>query len=219
MKTLDLKKELKYLYAPSAQKIEIVKVPKLQFIMIDGRIEKGKEPGNSPSFAEATQALYSVVYPLKFMFKKRETRLIDYPVMPLEGLWGLQDASLDVGKKDNLTFTLMILQPDVVTKDIFAEGLEAVRKKKGDSPALSQLRLEHLSEGICVQAMHIGPYATEPATIERMRAFALENGYKDNVGPNGLHHEIYIGDPRKAAPEKLKTVLRHPLKKVWRLQV
>jgi hypothetical protein len=134
--------------------------------------------------------------------------------MPLEGLWGLEDTSLDVGKKDNWTFTLMILQPDIITKKVFAEGLEQVRKKKGDSPALSQLRLTHFKEGTSVQVMHIGPYATEPVTIERMQAFAHENGYKDNVGPNGLHHEIYIGDPRKAAPEKLKTVLRHPLAKV-----
>jgi len=214
MKTLNLKKDLKYLYAPSAKKIEIVKVPKLQFIMIDGRIEKEKEPGNSPEFAEATQALYTVAYPLKFMFKKRKMDPIDYPVMPLEGLWGLQDVSLDVGKKDNWTFTLMILQPDIITKDVFAKGLEQVRKKKGDSPALSRLRLAVFEEGMCVQVMHIGPYATEPATIERMRAFALENGYEDNVGPNGLHHEIYIGDPRKAASEKLKTVLRHPIKKI-----
>ncbi|HKJ38428.1 MAG TPA: GyrI-like domain-containing protein [Anaerolineales bacterium] len=214
MKTLELKKELKYLYAPSAKKVEILKVPKLQFAMINGRIEKGKEPGNSPSFAEATQALYSLSYTLKFTFKKRKTNAIDYPVMPLEGLWGLQNNSLDVAKKDNWTFTLMILQPDVVTKDVFADGLETVRKKKGDSPALSKIRLANFEEGMCVQTMHIGPYATEPATIERMRAFALENGYQDNVGPNGMHHEIYIGDPRKAAPEKLKTVLRHPLKKV-----
>jgi len=214
MKKLELKKELKHLYAPSAKKIQILKVPKMQFAMIDGRIEKGKEPGNSPSFAEATQALYSVAYPLKFMFKKRNSNPIDYPVMPLEGLWGLQDARQDVSKKDNWSYTLMILQPDIVTQDIFAEMIEQVRKKKGDTPALSKLRLEHFEEGICVQVMHIGPYATEPATIEKMRAFALENGYQDNVGPNGLHHEIYIGDPRKAAPEKLKTVLRHPLKKI-----
>ena len=214
MKTLELKKELKYLYAPSAKKIEVVKVPKLQFLMIDGRIEKGKEPGNSPSFADATQALYSVAYPLKFMFKKRKTNPIDYPVMPLEGLWGLQDAKQDVTKKDNWSYTLMITQPDIVTQDIFTEMVDQVRKKKGDSPALSKLRLAHFEEGVCVQVMHIGPYATEPATIEQMRAYALENGYQDNVGPDGLHHEIYIGDPRKAAPEKLKTVLRHPLKKI-----
>jgi hypothetical protein len=214
VKTLDLKKEFKYLYQPSAKKPEILKVPKLQFAMIDGAIEKGKEPGNSSSFAEATQALYSISYTLKFMVKKRKTNAIDYPVMALEGLWGIQDKMVDVAKKDNWSYTLMILQPDVIAKDIFAEGLEQVRKKKGDSPALSKLRLDHFEEGLCVQMMHIGPYATEPATIEVMRAFALENGYRDNVGPNGMHHEIYLGDPRKAKPEKLKTVLRHPLRKI-----
>ena len=214
MKTLDLKKELKYLYAPSAKKVEIVQVPSLQFVMIDGAIEKGKEPANSPAFAEATQALYSLAYTLKFMFKKRKTDPIDYPVMPLEGLWWVEDGMFDITVKDNWFYTLMILQPDVITKDIFTEGLEQVRKKKGDSPNLSNLRLAHFEEGICVQMMHIGPYATEPATIERMRVFALENGYLDRVSPNGKHHEIYLGDPRKADPAKLKTVLRHPLEKV-----
>ena len=214
MKTLDLKKELKHLYAPSAKKTEIVQVSRLQFAMIDGVIEKGYEPGNSPAFAEATQALYSISYTLKFMLKKRKTNSIDYPVMPLEGLWCVQDENVDVAKKDNWSYTLMILQPDVITNDIFAEGLQGVHKKKGDSPILSKLRLEYFEEGLCVQVMHIGPYATEPATIERMRAIALENGYRDNVGPNGKHHEIYISDPRKADPTKLKTVLRHPLKKV-----
>ncbi len=214
MKKLDLKRELKHLYAPSTKKPEILKVPKMQFAMIDGRIEKGKEPGNSPAFAEATQALYSISYTLKFMAKKRKSNPIDYPVMALQGLWGLQNVSLDIAKKDNWSYTLMIMQPDVITKDIFAEGMEQVRKKKGDSSALSQVRLADFEEGLCVQIMHIGPYATEPATIEVMRAFAAENGYRDHVGPNGRHHEIYLGDPRKAAPEKLKTVLRHPIEKV-----
>jgi len=214
MQTLDLKKELKHLYKPSAKKPEILKVPKLQFAMIDGAIEKGKEPGNSPGFQEATQALYSISYTLKFMLKKRKENPIDYPVMALEGLWWVEDGFFDITVKDNWFYTLMILQPDVITKDVFAEGLEQVRKKKGDSPALSKLRMAHFEEGLCVQVMHIGPYATEPATIERMRAFAAENGYRDRVGPNGKHHEIYLGDPRKAAPDKLKTVLRHPLEKV-----
>ena len=214
MKTLDLKKELKHLYTPSAKKAEILKVPKMQFAMIDGAIEKGKEPGNSPAFAEATQALYSISYTLKFMLKKRKTNPIDYPVMALEGLWWVEDGFFDITVKDNWFYTLMILQPDVITKDVFADGLEQIRKKKGDSPVLSKLRLAQFEEGLCVQVMHIGPYATEPATIERMRAFAAENGYRDRVGPNGKHHEIYMGDPRKAAPEKLKTVLRHPLEKI-----
>ena len=213
MKTLDLKKELKHLYQPSVKKPEILKVPKMQFAMIDGAIEKGKEPGNSPAFAEATQALYGISYTLKFMLKKRKTDPIDYPVMALEGLWWVEDGFFDIIVKDNWFYTLMILQPDIITKDVFAEGLEQVRKKKGDSKSLSKLRLANFEEGLCIQIMHIGPYATEPATIERMRAFAAENGYRDRVGPNGKHHEIYLGDPRKAAPEKLKTVLRHPLEK------
>ncbi|PWB68919.1 MAG: hypothetical protein C3F07_20880 [Anaerolineales bacterium] len=214
MKTLDLKKDLKHLYAPSAKKVEILQVPKLQFAMIDGAIEKGKEPGNSPGFQEATQALYSISYTLKFMLKKRKTDPVDYPVMALEGLWWVEDGFFDITVKDNWFYTLMILQPDVITGDVFAEGLEQVRRKKGDSPALSQLRRAHFEEGLCAQIMHIGPYATEPATIERMRAFAIENGYRDRVGPNGKHHEIYLGDPRKADPAKLKTVLRHPIEKV-----
>ena len=214
MKTLDLKKDLKHLYQPSAKKVEILKVPKLQFAMIDGSIEKGKEPGNSPGFQEATQALYSISYTLKFTLKKRKTNPIDYPVMALEGLWWVEDGFFDITVKDNWFYTLMILQPDIITKDVFTEGLEQVRKKKGDSETLSKLRLAHFEEGLCVQIMHIGPYAAEPATVERMRVFAAENGYRDRVGPNGKHHEIYLGDPRKSAPEKLKTVLRHPLEKI-----
>ena len=214
MKTLDLKKELKHVSAPSAKNPEIVQVPRLQFAMIDGAIEKGYQPGNSPAFAEATQAIYSISYTLKFMVKNRTTSPIDYPVMPLEGLWWVEDGRFDITVKDNWFFTVMILQPDIITNDIFMEGLDQVRKKKGDSPALSKLRLAHFEEGICVQIMHIGPYATEPATVERMRAFALENSYRDRVGPTGKHHEIYLGDPRKTKPERLRTILRHPLEKV-----
>ncbi len=214
MKILDLKKDLKTLYQPSAKKVEIIKVPRLQFAMIDGAIEKGKEPGNSPAFQEATQAVYSISYTLKFMLKKRKTNAVDYPVMALEGLWWVEDGFFDITVKDNWFYTLMILQPDVITKDVFAEGLAEVKKKKGDSPALSKLRLVNFEEGLCMQVMHIGSYAAEPATVERMCAFALENGYRDRVGPNGKHHEIYLGDPRKADPAKLKTVLRHPLERV-----
>ena len=214
MKTLDLKKEFKHLYQPSAKKVEIVQVPRLQFAMIDGAIEKGSEPGKSPMFAEVTQALYSISYTLKFMLKKRKTNAIDYPVMALEGLWWVEDGMFDITVKDNWFYTLMIMQPDVITPDIFAEGLEQVRRKKGDSEMFSKLRLDYFEEGLCVQTMHMGPYATEPATIERMRAFARENGYRDYVGLGGKHHEIYLGDPRKADPAKLKTVLRHPVVKI-----
>jgi hypothetical protein len=212
MKTLDLKKQFKYLYQPSAKKIEAVQVPNLQFVMIDGAIEKGSEPGKSTSFAEATQALYGIAYTLKFMLKKRKTNAIDYPVMALEGLWWVEDGFFDIIIKDNWFYTLMILQPDVVTKEIFEDAREQVRRKKGDSDMLNKVRLAHFEEGLCVQTMHIGPYATEPATIDRMKEFMAENGLKDRVGPiGGKHHEIYMSDPRKAAPDKMKTVLRHPV--------
>lgn len=214
MKTLDLKKQYRHLYQPSSRKIEIVQVPRLQFAMIDGAIEKGSEPGRSPSFAEATQALYGIAYTLKFMLKKRKTDPLDYPVMALEGLWWVEDGVFDITVKDNWFYTLMILQPEVISQEIFAEGLEQIRKKRGGSDSLSRLRLAEFEEGRCVQTMHIGPYATEPATIERMSAFTRESGYRDRVGLGGKHHEIYLGDPRKADPAKLKTVLRHPIEKL-----
>ena len=214
MKTLDLKKQLKEFYQPSAKKAVLIDVPRFQFAMIDGAIEKGSEPGKSPAFQEATQALYGIAYTLKFMLKKRKVNAVDYPVMALEGLWWVTDGKFDITVKDNWHYTLMILLPEIITKDIFAEGLEQVRKKKGDSPYLSKLRLDYFTEGLCAQMMHIGPYATEPATIETMRAFITEQGYRDRVGPTGKHHEIYLGDPRKADPSKLKTVLRHPIEKV-----
>lgn len=214
MKTLDLKKDFKYLYAPFAKKVEIVKVPRLQFAMIDGAIEKGEAPGTSPGFAEAMQALYGISYTLKFALKKRKTNAIDYPVMALEGLWWVEDGIFDITVKDNWFYRLMIMQPSVITKDFFEEACEGVRKKKGNSSAQSKLKLDYFEEGLCAQVMHIGPYATEPATIDRMRTFISENGFRDNVGPRGKHHEIYLGDPRKADPAKLKTVLRHPIEKI-----
>jgi hypothetical protein len=214
MKTIDLKKQFKHLYQPAAKQVELVDVPGLQFVMIDGAIEKGQAPGTSPGFAEATQALYSLCYTLKFMLKKRKTNAIDYPVMALEGLWWVEDGFFDITVKDNWFYTLMIMKPEVVTKDLFEEAREQVKKKKGDSPLLSKVRLEHFEEGACVQVMHIGPYATEPATMDRMREFMQENGLQDKVGPiGGRHHEIYLSDPRKAKPEKMKTVLRHPVVK------
>ena len=214
MKTLDLKKDLKAFYQPSAKKPGIIQMPRFQFAMIDGAIEKGSEPGKSSSFAEATQALYGISYTLKFMLKKRKDDPIDYPVMALEGLWWVEDGYFDIAVKDNWFYTLMILQPEIITPSLFAEAIEQVKKKRGDSPALSKARLKNFKEGLCVQIMHIGPYATEPVTIEGMRTFAAENGYRDRVGPNGKHHEIYLSDPRKADPARMKTALRHPIEKI-----
>ncbi len=214
MGKLDLRKTYKHLYQPSGKKVELVEVPRLQFAMLDGAIEKGYEPGTSPGFQEATQALYGIAYTLKFMLKKREADPVEYPVMALEGLWWVQDGVFDITIKDNWYYTLMIMQPKAVTPEVFAKGLDELRRKRGESPAFDRIKLEHYREGLCVQTMHIGPYASEPATLERMQAFMKEQGLRDLVGLGGKHHEIYLGDPRKAAPDKLKTVLRHPVEKV-----
>jgi hypothetical protein len=213
MTKLDLRKELKYLYSPSAKKVEAVKVPRFQFAMVDGMIEKGQGPSSSPQFAEALEALYGISYTLKFMCKLRKDKPIDYPVMALEGLWWIENGEFDIREPDNWLFTVMILQPDFITQKMFKEALEQLRKKRGDSPAINKLRLEKFAEGLTMQTMHIGPYATEPETVERLKAFAEENGYRDRVGAGGKHHEIYMGDPRRAKPEKLKTILRHPIEK------
>lgn len=214
MEKLDLKKQYKSLYFPSAKAPQVVDVPVLQFLMIDGAIESGMEPGTSPLFEENTQALYNAAYTLKFMFKKRVENPIDYPVMAMEGLWWVEDGFFDITIKDNWFYTIMIMVPDLVTPEGFAEALAQIRKKKGDQPGFARLRLEPFQEGLSVQMMHIGPYATEPLTVEKMRLFMEENGYQDQVERGGKHHEIYLGDPRRAAPENLKTVLRHPVQEV-----
>lgn len=210
MEKLDLRKQLKHLYAPSAKQVELVDVPTFRFAMVDGCIEAGVEPGSSPEFQEAVGALYGIAYTLKFMSKLRAEDPVDYPVMPLEGLWSTREGEFDMARRVPWPWTLMILQPDHVTEAMFGEAIDRVRRKR-DTPALSRVRLESFHEGLCVQVMHIGAYAEEPATMERMHAFARENGYTFR----GRHHEIYLGDPRRSAPERLKTVLRHP---AWRCQ-
>jgi hypothetical protein len=214
MEKLDLKKQLKAYYTPSAKEPVILNVPCLQFAAIDGAIEKGQRPGDSPAFQEAVGALYGISYTLKFMLKKRPVDAVDYPVMALEGLWWVEDGIFDITVADNWAWRVMILQPALITQDLFAEAIAGVRKKRGDTPALSRARLKDFEEGPCVQVMHIGPYATEPGTIQRMRDYAAAHGYRDRVGPDGKHHEIYLGDPLRTDPSRLKTVLRHPVEKI-----
>jgi hypothetical protein len=206
MEKLDLRKKYKDLFLPSARKVTMVEVPAFQFAMIDGQIEPGKGPGNSPSFQQALEALYGIAYTLKFMSKLREVDPIDFKVMALEALWWVDGGEFDLARQEDWLWTAMILQPDHITQGMYEEGLTQLREKK-PNPALEKMRLETFEEGLCMQIMHIGPYSEEPATIARMDAFALENGYVHR----GKHHEIYIGDPRRAKPENLKTVLRHPI--------
>ncbi len=207
MEKLDLRKSLKYLYAPSAKAVEIVDVPRFNYLMVDGAIEPGRGPGSSPLFQENMQAMYGAAYTLKFMLKKRRLDPVDYPVMALEGLWWVEDGRFDIKVQDNWFYRVMILQPDLVTEDVFTEALAQLRKKKGDQPAIGRLRLEAFEEGRCMQIMHIGPYANEVATVGKMDAFAQEKGLRRV----GKHHEIYLGNPMRADPSKLKTILRHPI--------
>ncbi len=214
MEILDLKKRYKNLYEPSSKKAELIQVPRLNYIVIDGVIEKGSSPETSLGFADATQAIYGISYTLKFMSKKAKENPVDYPVMALEGLWWVEDGFFDINIKDNWSFTLLIMQPDLISQAVFDEGMAVLRKKKGTLPIFDRLKLEFFEEGLCAQIMHIGPYATEPGTIDLMHDFMKQNDVQDLVGLGGKHHEIYLGDPRKSAPEKLKTVLRHPVKNI-----
>jgi hypothetical protein len=209
MQTLDLRKTLKYLYNPSPKQPAIVDVPSFQFAMVDGAIEPGMDPNTSPSFAAALEALYGISYTLKFMSKQRAQDPIDYGVMPLEALWWIEHGEFDFSKKDNWCWRAMILQPDHITAELFADALAKLRKKR-DGAGLNLLRMERFHEGMAVQIMHLGPYSEEPATLERMHSYAETQGYK----LHNRHHEIYLGDPRRTVPEKLKTVLRHPVERV-----
>ncbi|MEZ4518149.1 MAG: GyrI-like domain-containing protein [Chloroflexota bacterium] len=207
MEKLELKKQYKPFYSASAKKVAVVDVPPLQFAMIEGQIPPHEKPGTSAQFAEDVGALYSACYTLKFMVKKRETDPVDYPVMPLEGLWSAVSGQYDPGRDDTWLYTMMIMQPGFITADLFAEAVARAQKKK-PNPSLDQLRLTPFHEGLAIQTMHLGPYATEPETVARMDAFAEAEGY----ALHGLHHELYLNDPLRTAPERLKTILRHPVK-------
>jgi hypothetical protein len=197
----DLKRELGDLYKAPRRPV-MVDVPPLRYAMVDG---KG-DPNTSQWFADATGALYAVSYTLKFKLK-RGPRALDYVVMPLQGLWWAEDMdSFLLEAKDQYEWTLMILQPDQVTEEMFADACQEVREKKG-LEAVERLRLETYHEGPSAQVMHIGPYADEAPTIAGLHAFIDDSGKR----PRGKHHEIYLGDPRRTAPERLRTIIRQPV--------
>lgn len=206
MEKLDLRAQLKDLYQPPAKKAALVDVPAMQFAMIDGEVEPGATIADSPAFQEAIQALYSVSYTLKFTAKLRPDNPVDYPIMALEALWWAATPDEHVQRPDR--WTMMIMQPDLITAEMFAAAVQKAQAKR-PVPALAKVRLQRFHEGLAVQIMHIGPYSAEGPTIERMLAYARAQGYN----PRGRHHEIYVGDPRQAHPERLKTVLRQPVEK------
>ncbi len=198
---IDFKRELRELYAP-AREPSLVEVPDLAFLMIDGH----GDPNTAPEFSEAIEALYTVAYAAKFAIKQAPDG-IDYRVMPLEGVfWAADMSTFATGERSAWDWTLMIMQPDQVTSEVLGEALATASEKKS-LDAIGRMRLEVFAEGLAAQVLHIGPYAAEGPTIQRLHAFIAEQGYERT----GKHHEIYLSDPRRAAPERLKTVLRQPV--------
>ncbi len=199
MAKIDLKKELKTLYSPSAKKAKLVEVPDASYFMIDG---KG-DPNVSEDFQRAVESLYSSSYALKFAMKKQGT---DYTVMPLEGLWWAKEFGRFLsGDKSSWEWTLMIMQPGFVTEEDALKAAEGARQKKGLQ--LSP-RFESYHEGLSAQIMHIGPFSTEASTVQNLHEFISSSG----LVPVGKHHEIYLSDPRRANPEKMKTIIRQPVR-------
>lgn len=219
MTKIDFKKQMKDLYNPPKGKFSVVEVPTMNYIMIDGQ----GDPNTAQAYQQAVEALYATSYKLKFMSKNDLGR--DYVVPPLEGLWGSggMEAKLAGARdqaewlaifaasdRDAWQWTMMIMQPDWITPEMFEDIRDQVGKAK-DLPALEKLCFGSHCDGLSVQVMHIGPYADEgPVLAEMHLEFIPNNGYVET----GKHHEIYLSDPRKTAPEKLKTVLRQPVTEV-----
>jgi hypothetical protein len=198
MEKSDLRKELAWLYKPSAKTISLVDVPEMSFIMVDGR-----GAPESEQYQQSIEALYPVAYTLKFAKKAAGQ---DFTVMALEGLWWADDYSVfdpETGDRNAWQWTMMIMQPDFVTIKDFESAVEAARQKK-DLPGLGKMRFERFKEGKAAQLMHIGPYSAEGPNIQKIHDKIKEIGGKFS----GKHHEIYLSDPRRTDPAKWKTVIR-----------
>ena len=201
MKKVDLKKELKHLYQPSAKEVVQIDVPTMNYLMVDGE----GDPNTSQAYSDAVEVLFMVSYAAKFMVKKGALA-IDYGVMPLEGLWWADDMSrFTANDKSNWKWTMMIMQPSFVTSEIIGSAIADIKKKK-NPPAIPKLRLEAFAEGRCAQILHIGPFSEEGPTIEKVHQFIDSKSKR-----TGKHHEVYLSDIRKADPSKWKTIIRQPM--------
>jgi hypothetical protein len=200
MDRLDLKKLHKPLYT-AKEAPALIEVPELGYLMVDGH----GDPNDNPLFTDGMGALHGLAYTLKFMLKKQG--VADYGVMGLQGLWWAEDPDdFQAGQREHWQWTLMILQPDFVTPELVeAARVEVARKKV--APRLEEVRLERLAEGLCAQVLHLGPYSEEGPTIACLHAFIAAQGRQ----ARGKHHEIYLSDPRRTVPEKMKTIIRQPV--------
>lgn len=207
MPKIDLKREFKELYLAPKNKVAIVDVPPMNFLMIEGQ----GDPNTSKEYQDAMEALFPVSYKTKFISKKEKSQ--DYVVMPLEGLWWVDNMeNFSIEDKSSWKWTAMIRQPDFVTKSMIKQAMEEVEEKKNPE-ALSKIRFESLNEGLSAQIMHIGPYLEEGPTVENLHNFIHEKGYEfDGSKPGEKHHEIYLSDIRRTKPERLRTIIRQPMK-------
>jgi hypothetical protein len=198
---VDYTKQLSHLYR-SHDEPELVQVPAFRYLMVDGH----GDPNGSRTYRDAVDALYTVAYGLKFRIRKLDG--IDYGVMPLEGLWWIPHARVwDFADKSDWDWTLMVMQPDLVSDTLVAEVIEAVRKKRKRIPALDLLRFERFEEGLAAQVLHRGAWSKERPTLELLYAFVKVRGYL----PVGKHHEIYLSDPATTPPGRMRTIIRQPV--------
>lgn len=202
--TFDVKKEYRYLFSPPAKEPEIIEVPAFKYIMLDGQ----GYPGTELSFQEKVQALYALAYTIKFSLKQAPKDSLNFTVPPLSGLYCADDCRSfrDESRKNEWKWTVMILMPDRITNETFEQTRNEVIKKK-KLPHLQDVVFQVYKEGLCAQVMHIGPYSEEAPTIDKLHAFFQEKGYTFN----GRHHEIYLSDPRRCEPQKMKTIIRQPI--------
>lgn len=202
MEKLDYRKSLAPLYSPSAKVISTVNVPSMRFLMIDG----AGDPNESEPFMQAMEALFTVSYTAKF--RAREALGIDYGVMPPEGLWWMDDmGGFDMAARERWQWTLMIMQPEIVSPELLHSAIEKAGAKK-PLPALPKMRIETYDEGMAAQTLHVGPFSDEGPTVQAIHGYIAASGH----AVHGKHHEIYLSDFRRVAPEKWKTVIRQPMR-------
>ncbi len=211
MPVFDYKKEFRKYYLPK-QKPEIVDIPAMQFIAVRGA---GNPNAQNGSYQNAVGLLYAISYTIKMSWKTgfEIENYFPYVIPPLEGFWWLADGTgIDYRNKSAFQWISVMRLPEFVTEDIFEWAKEEAAQKKEINPAPAELF--RLTEGVCVQCMHVGSYDEEPATVSEMKQYAVSQGYALDFTETRRHHEIYLSDPRKTAPDKLRTVIRHPVAKI-----
>ena len=206
----DFKKEYREFYLPKS-KPELVDVPEMNFVAVRGRGDPNEPEGD---YQRAVGVLYAVSYTLKMSYKteRRIPGFYEYVVPPLEGFWEQDGGAINYSRKADFRWISAIRLPDFITRADFDWAVEIAAKKKGID--CSSAEFLTLCEGLCVQMLHVGPYDSEPESVALMDAFAAGDGYAVDISKTRLHHEIYLSDPRRTAPEKLRTVTRHPVKKL-----